>query len=214
VTYVPEHIERYAEEHSTPPAELFARLAAETRATQEEPQMMVGALEGAFLAFVVRLKRPRRVLEIGTFTGWSSITMAQALPPDGSIVTCDVNEETSAIARRYAAEAGVEDRIEYRIGPALVTLASLSGPFDLAFLDARKDQYAHYYEAVLPLLAEDGVMLADNTLFGMHEGHPLEEFNRRVRDDPRVECLLLPIREGVTMIRRRGRSGPTVAASG
>ena len=203
MTYAPEEIERYAEEHSTPPGELFERLAAETHETQETPQMMVGPLEGAFLAFVVRLKRPQRVLEIGTFTGWSSIAMAQALPPGGSIVTCDVNEETSAIARRYAEEAGVADRIEYRLGPALGTLASLEGPFDLIFLDARKDEYAAYYEAVLPLLAEDGMILADNTLFGMSEGHPLEEFNGHVRDDPRVECLLLPLRDGVTLIRRR-----------
>lgn len=201
--YVPIEVERYAEEHSSPPAELFARLAAETHASQEEPEMMVGHLEGAFLAFVVRLKRPQRVLEIGTFTGWSSIAMAQALPPGGEIVTCDVNEEVVAIARRYAEEAGVDDRIEYRLGPALETLASLEGPFDLVFLDARKDEYAAYYEAVLPLLAEDGAILADNTLFGMREGHPLETFNRHVRDDPRVECLLLPVREGVTLIRRR-----------
>lgn len=209
MSYVPRDVERYAEEHSTPPDELFERLAAETRATQEVPQMMVGSLEGSFLAFVVRLKQARRVLEIGTFTGWSSIAMARALPPGGSIVTCDVNAETSAIARRYAEEAGVADRIEYRIGPALETLASLAGPFDLAFLDARKDDYAHYYEAVLPLLADDGVMLADNTLFGMQEGHPLEKFNRHVRDDPRVDCVLLPIREGLTLIRRLGGVDPT-----
>jgi caffeoyl-CoA O-methyltransferase len=203
LSYIPEDIERYAEEHSTPPAELFERLAAETRATQSEPGMMVGPLEGSLLAFVVRLARARRVLEIGTFTGWSSIAMAQALPPGGSVVTCDVNEETTAIARRFAEEAGVADRIEFRLGPALETLASLEGPFDLAFLDARKDEYASYYEAVLPLLAEEGVLLADNTLYGMSEGHPLEEFNRHVRDDPRVECVLLPIREGLTLVRRR-----------
>jgi predicted O-methyltransferase YrrM len=202
MSYVPEGVERYAEEHSTPPAELFERLAAETRETQAEPQMMVGPLQGLVLAFVVRLKRPRRVLEIGTFTGWSSIVMAQALPPGGSIVTCDVDEETNAIARRYAEEAGVADRIEYRLGPALQTLSSLEGPFDLAFLDARKDEYAAYYEAVLPLLADDGVLLADNTLYGMAEGHPLAAFNRHVRDDPRVECVLLPIREGLTLVRK------------
>ena len=201
--YVPEEIERYAVEHSTPPDELFERLAAETHATQEWPEMMVGALEGGFLSFVVTLARPKRVLEVGTFTGWSSIAMARALPPGGMIVTCDVNEETSAIARRYAEEAGVADRIEYRLGPALETLAGLEGPFDLVFIDARKDEYAGYYEAVLPLLAEGGVILADNTLFGMREGHPLETFNRHVRDDPRVECVLLTLREGVTLIRRR-----------
>jgi predicted O-methyltransferase YrrM len=200
---VPEQVERYAEEHSTPPGELFARLAAETRATQDAPEMMVGPLEGAFLRFLVAMARPRRVLELGTFTGWSSIEMAQALPPGGTIVTCDRNEEVVAIARRYAEEAGVADRIEYRLGPALETLASLEGPFDLVFLDARKDEYAAYYEAALRLLAPDGTILADNTLFGMREGHPLETFNRHVRDDPRVECLLLPLREGVTLIRRR-----------
>ena len=201
--YIDEEIERYAVEHSTPPDALFERLAAETHATQKWPEMMVGALEGGFLSFVVTLARPRRVLEVGTFTGWSSIAMARALPPGGSIVTCDVNEETSAIARRYAEEAGVADRIEYRLGPALETLAALEGPFDVVFIDARKDEYAGYYEAVLPLLAEGGVILADNTLFGMREGHPLETFNRHVRDDPRVECVLLTLREGVTLIRRR-----------
>ena len=95
-----------------------------------------------------------------------------------------MNEETSAIARRYAEEAGVADRIEYRLGPALETLAGLEGPFDLVFIDARKDEYAGYYEAVLPLLAEGGVILADNTLFGMREGHPLETFNRHVPRRP------------------------------
>jgi len=201
--YVPEEIERYAEAHSTPPRELFERLAAETRATQESPEMMVGPLEGTLLRFIVAMARPRRVLEIGVFTGWSSIEMATALPPEGRLVACDVNEETTAIARRYAEEAGVADRIEYRIGPALETLERLPGPFDLVFLDARKDEYAAYYEAVLPKLVDGGTILADNTLFGMRDGHPLEEFNRHVRDDPRVECVLLPIREGVTLIRRR-----------
>jgi len=202
--YVPEEVERYAEAHSTPPEELFDRLAAETRATQEWPEMMVGPLEGALLRFLVAMARPRRVLEIGVFTGWSSIEIARALPPGGTIVACDVNEETTAIARRYAEEAGVADRIEYRVGPALETLGHVEGPFDLVFLDARKDEYADYYEAVLPKLAQGGTILADNTLFGMSEGHPLETFNRHVRDDPRVECVLLPIREGLTLIRRRG----------
>jgi caffeoyl-CoA O-methyltransferase len=129
--------------------------------------------------------------------------MARGLPTGATLVACDVNEETTALARRYAEEAGVADRIEYRVGPALETLAQLEGLFDLVFLDARKDEYVSYYEAVLPMLADGGTILADNTLFGMQEGHPLEEFNRHVRDDPRVECVLLPIREGVTLIRRR-----------
>jgi predicted O-methyltransferase YrrM len=201
--YVPAEVERYAEAHSTAPDPLFGRLAAETEATQQFPEMMVGPLQGALLRFLVAIARPQRVLEIGVFTGWSSIAMAQALPPGATIVACDVNEETTAVARRYAEEAGVAGRIDFRVGPALETLGELEGPFDLVFLDARKDEYAAYYEAVLPKLADDGTILADNTLFGMREGHPLEAFNSHVRNDPRVECVLLPIREGLTLIRRR-----------
>jgi len=198
-----DEVERYAEAHSTPPPELFERLAAETRASFESPQMMVGPVEGTLLRFLVALARPRRILEIGVFTGWSSIEMARALPPGGRIVALDVNEETTAVARRYAQEAGVADRIEYRIGPALETLSEVEGPFDLVFLDARKDEYLAYYEAVLPKLADGGTILADNTLFGLDGEHPLAEFNRRILGDERVECVLLPIREGLTMIRRR-----------
>jgi caffeoyl-CoA O-methyltransferase len=198
-----EEVEAYAEAHSTPPPELFDRLAAETRANTDAPQMMVGPVEGALLRFLVAMSRPQQVLEIGVFTGWSSIEMARALPPGGKIVALDVNEETTAVARRYAEEAGVADRIEYRIGPALETLAEVDGPFDLVFLDARKDEYLAYYEAVLPKLADGGTILADNTLFGLDEEHALAEFNKRVLADERVECVLLPLREGVTMIRRR-----------
>jgi predicted O-methyltransferase YrrM len=204
---VDERLERYAEEHSTPPDELFRRLAEETRATQEAPQMMVGSLEGRFLAYLVRLSRARRVLELGTFTGWSSIAMASALPEGGRLVTCDVNEETTAIARRYAKEAGVADRIEYRLGPGLETLAGLDGPFDLVFIDADKELYVDYYEAVLPKLAGDGLIVADNVLWSGRvldgEG-PIVRFNEHVLADDRVECLMLTVRDGVTLIRRRG----------
>src|SRR5947208_14167319 len=122
-------VETYAEQYSTPPTELFERLAAETRDSTTAPQMMVGQLEGHFLAELVRLSRARRVLELGTFTGYSSISMALALPSGGRVITCDVNEETNAIARRYAEEAGVIDRIDYRLGPALAPVKGLDGPF-------------------------------------------------------------------------------------
>ena len=203
-------IEAYAEAHSTLPAELFERLGAETQETQDVPQMMVGALEGAFLSFAVGMKRPHRVLEIGTFTGWSSIAMASALPPGATLITCDVNEETSAVARRYAEEAGVADRIEYRLGPAAETLAALDGPFDLVFIDADKGGYVDYYEAVLPKLADDGVILVDNTLSDgdvLEPTGPISEaiarFNDHVHADDRVECVLLTIRDGITLIRKR-----------
>ena len=121
--------------------------------------MMVGRLEGRFLGVLVRSLRARRVLELGTFTGYSSISMALALPSGGRVITCDVNEETTAIARRYAEEAGVADRIDYRLGPGLETIAQLDGPFDLVFIDADKPNYVNYYEATLPLLAEGGLMV-------------------------------------------------------
>jgi caffeoyl-CoA O-methyltransferase len=149
----------------------------------------------------------KRIVEVGTFTGWSSIAMAEALPPDGSIVSCDINEETTAVARRYAEEAGVADRIEYRLGPAVETLATLEGPFDLAFIDADKGGYVDYYEAILPKLAPGGTIAADNTLFGLDgEGEnsaAITRFNDHVLHDDRVDTVLLPVREGLTLIRRR-----------
>ncbi|HET7572681.1 MAG TPA: O-methyltransferase [Gaiellaceae bacterium] len=198
-----DEVEAYATAHTTPPLDALRRLGEETDATQESPQMSVGALEGAFLRFLVAMTRPQRVLEIGVFTGWSSIEMARALPPGGRVVACDVNEETTAIARRYAEEAGVADRIDYRVGDARETLAELEGPFDLVFIDAWKPDYVDYYEAVLPKLAEGGTILADNTLSGRTGNEGIVRFNEHVLADERVECVLVPIRDGVTLIRRR-----------
>ena len=203
-------IEAYAEAHSTPPSELFMRLDTETQGSQPTPQMMIGGVAGAFLSFVVGMKQPRLVLEIGTFTGWSSLAMALALPPGGKLITCDVNAETTAIARRYAEEAGVVDRIEYLLGPAAASVATLGGPFDLVFIDADKGGYIDYYEAVLPKLADDGVILADNTLSDGDVLAPdgpisraMVRFNEHVHADERVECVLLTVRDGITLIRKR-----------
>jgi caffeoyl-CoA O-methyltransferase len=198
-----DEVEGYAEAHTTPPGDVLRRLGEETEATQKEPGMSVGALEGAFLRFLVAAKQPRLVLEIGVFTGWSSIEMASALGAGARIVACDVNEETTAIARRYAEEAGVAERIDYRVGPALETIAALDGPFDLVFVDAWKPDYVDYYEAVLPKLAPDGLILADNTLGGLRGNEGIARFNEHVLADERVECVLVPIRDGVTLIRRR-----------
>jgi caffeoyl-CoA O-methyltransferase len=209
MNFIDEAVEQYAEQHSSPEDELFQQLAAETREVSELPQMMVGLLEGRFLAVLVRLLRARRVLELGTFTGYSSISMAQALPPDGRLITCDVNEETTAIARRYAEEAGVVDRIEYRLGPALETIAGLDGEFDLIFIDADKGNYVNYYEATLPLLARTGVMVVDNTLWSGRVADPAEddesvrairELNDSVRDDRRVDNVLLTVRDGMNLV--------------
>ena len=151
------------------------------------------------------------MLELGTFTGYSSISMALALPAGGRIITCDVNEETTAIARRYAAEAGVDDRIDYRLGPALETIAGLDGPFDLVFIDADKPNYLGYYEATIPLLADGGLMVVDNTLWSGRVADPDDEdentqairaLNDRVLEDPRVENVLLTVRDGMNLVWR------------
>jgi caffeoyl-CoA O-methyltransferase len=205
--YIPDEIEAYSERFTSDRFDLFDRLAAETRESQTAPHMMVGVVEGAFLSFLVAVAQASRVLEVGTFTGWSSIAMARALPPGGTLVTCDIDEETTAIARRYAEEAGVADRIDYRVGPAVETLATLDGPFDFAFIDADKPGYVDYYEAILPKLSEHGFIGADNTLFGLdgdtENARAITRFNEHVVADDRVEAVLLPIREGLTLIRRR-----------
>jgi caffeoyl-CoA O-methyltransferase len=206
--YIPDEVEAYSERFTTAGRlDLFDRLGAETRETQTAPQMMVGVVEGAFLSFLVAFAQAKRVVEVGTFTGWSTIAMARALPPGGSIVTCDINEETTTVARRYAEEAGVADRIDFRLGPAVETLATLEGPFDFAFIDADKPGYVDYYEAILPKLSERGIIGADNTLFGLdgdgENAHAIARFNEHVIADDRVEAVLLPIREGLTLIRRR-----------
>lgn len=206
--YIPEEVESYAERYTSARADVFERLGAETNETQQAPQMMVGVIEGAFLSFLVGMTQATRVLEVGTFTGWSAIAMARALPPGGRLTSCDVNEETTAVARRYAEEAGVADRIDFRVGPGVETLASLDGPFDLVFIDADKGGYIDYYEAVLPKLAPNGTIAADNTLFGLdsegENAQAIARFNEHVFRDDRVEAVLLPFREGVTLIRRRG----------
>jgi caffeoyl-CoA O-methyltransferase len=210
---VQEDVERYAAEHSTPDPEFFRRLEEETRATTTAPQMMVGPLEGQLLGWLVRLSGARRILEIGTFTGYSSISMALALPDGGRITSLDVNEETTAAARRYAEEAGVADRIDYRVGPALEELERLDGPWDLVFIDADKENYVNYYEAVLPKLAVGGFIVADNVLWsgrvlgedGDATTQAIKRFNDHVAADERVECLLLTVRDGLTLIRPRPR---------
>jgi caffeoyl-CoA O-methyltransferase len=202
-------VEEYAAAHSSPNGELFERLAAETTEKSEAPQMMVGLLEGQFLGALVRSMHAKRILELGTFTGYSSISMALALPPDGRVISCDVNAETTEIARRYATEAGVADRIEYHTGPALETIAQLEGEFDLVFIDADKPNYLNYYEATLPKLAAGGLMILDNTLWSGRVADPGEDdentrairaVNDRVLGDPRVNNVLLTVRDGMNLV--------------
>jgi len=212
IPVVDPEIERYATEHSTPEPELLGALASETKESVDNPQMMVGPLEGRFLQTLVHLTGARRVLEIGMFTGYSALWMAAALPPDGRLVTCDVNPAVEAVARRHIEASPWADRIEIRMGPALDTLATLEGPFDLVFIDADKSGYRVYYEAALPLLAERGVIAVDNVLWSGRVLDPdddsddtraLVAFNDHVAADDRVVAVMLTLRDGLTLIRRR-----------
>jgi caffeoyl-CoA O-methyltransferase len=205
-------VDRYASEHADPEPAHLAALAARTRDELGlRAGMMVGRQEGALLAMLVAITGARRILEIGTFTGYSALWMAGALPADGRIVTCDVSETHAAIARDAFAASEHADKIDLRIGPALDTVAGLDGPFDLVFIDADKSSYAAYYEATLPLLSERGFLVVDNVLWRGEvlaassedaDTAALIAFNDMVRDDPRVRRVLLPVRDGITIVRR------------
>jgi caffeoyl-CoA O-methyltransferase len=208
---VPEEIEAYAEAHTSPHEELLQRLADETRATLERPQMLTGTIEGRFLEFLVYAAGARHILEIGTYSGYSAISMAAGLPEGGRIQTCEIDETHAEVARRYIAEAGLTDRIAVHVGPALETIARVEGQFDFVFIDADKENYVNYYEAVLPRLAERGLIAADNTLWSgrvvdesddSEATQAIRTFNEHVRGDPRVVSVMLSIRDGVTLIRR------------
>ena len=210
---VSDDIDQYAAEHTTPPDPLLDALEEETRATLAAPGMLSGPVEGRLLETLVFVSRARNVLEIGTYSGYSAISMAAALPSDGRLVTLEVSEKHAEVARRYIAQSPYGDRIEVRVGPALDSIAELPGPFDLIFIDADKESYRAYYEAGLERLSERGLIVVDNTLWsgrvlgddepGDERTAALREFNDHVRADERVVCVVLTVRDGVTLIRKR-----------
>lgn len=207
---VDEQVEEYAERHTTPPDPLLAELAAETKATMASPQMLTGTIEGRFLELLVAGTGARRVLEIGTFTGYSALSMAAALPADGRIDTLDIEPAHAEVAQRYFDRSPLRDRITLHLGPALETIDELEGEFDLVFIDADKENYDAYYEAVLPRLSERGLIAIDNTLWSGRVLDPPDEttkliaaLNDKLAADERVVAVQLTVRDGVTLIRRR-----------
>lgn len=196
---------------------LLARLREETAALPEA-RMQIAPEQGQFMAMLVRVMNAREILEIGTFTGYSALAMALALPPDGHIVACDVSAEWTAIGRRYWREAGVAERIELRLAPAIETLEALLADggedrFDFAFIDADKSGYHAYYEACLKLVRPGGLIVVDNTLWdgrvaddSVQDANTcaIRAFNAAVHDDVRVDLSLVPIGDGLTLARRRG----------
>ncbi len=209
--FVPLEIEAYAEQHSMPESAICCTLREETQQTMEYPQMVVGSLEGAFLKMMTQVVGAKRVLEIGMFTGYSALCFAEALPDEGTVITCEINEQSAALARRYFAQAPVGRKITIRMGPALDTMRTLIGPFDLIFIDADKTNYLNYYRRALDLLAPNGVILIDNVLWSgevLKQSPPdestaaIQELNRTVSADPRVTAVLVTIRDGILVIRR------------
>ena len=207
---VSEEIEAYAEAHTTKPPELLAELAEETRLTLRAPQMLTGTIEGRFLELLVYGTGAKRVLELGTYSGYSSLSMAAGLPEGGHIDTCEFDETHAEVARRYIEESPYGDRITVHLGPALETIEKLEGEFDFVFIDADKENYVNYYEALLPRLADGGLMALDNTLWSgrvlddsddSESTQAIKAINERIASDKRVTSLMLSIRDGVTLVR-------------
>ncbi len=210
LTLVPEPIEAYAEAHTETPPALFDELRKETYEKMQIPQMQVGRIEGTFLRLLIRLSGARRVLELGMFTGYSALMMAEGLPDDGELTTCDVDPKAEEMARRYFARSPHGRKIKIAMGPALETIKGLKPGLDLVFIDADKTNYSNYFDAVLPLLRQGGLIVADNTLWSGHvldpkddEARAIAAFNDKVARDSRVEKVLLTVRDGMMLIRKR-----------
>jgi caffeoyl-CoA O-methyltransferase len=201
-------LDEYVEAHTTPLEPLMQELREATYASASTPGMIAGPVMGRVLRFLTAMVAPRLVLEIGTFTGYSALSIAAALPPGGRIVTCEVDEERAAFAQSWFHRSPHGASIELSIGPALDTIAALDGPLDLVFIDADKEGYTGYYDAVVPKLAPRGLIVVDNTLRGGRAADPqdagdrgMAAFNDHVQADPRTENVVLTVRDGVTLIR-------------
>jgi caffeoyl-CoA O-methyltransferase len=209
--FLPEKISRYIHQHSVREPEILRELRAAT-ASLPNAGMQIGADQGQFMALLVQAIGARNCLEIGTFTGYSALAVALALPADGRIVCCDINEEWTAIGKPFWKKAGVAKKIDLRIGPALETLKKLKGPFDFVFIDADKGNYDNYYEACLPLVRRGGVIAVDNTLWSGwvadnarddDDTVALRAFNDKLHRDKRVALSLLPLGDGVTLALKK-----------
>lgn len=209
---VPGEIEAYATAHSIEESEVCRALRAETHRQMDCPQMVVGPLEGAFLKLLTQVVRATHVLEIGMFTGYSALCFAEALPKDGTVTTCEIDDTSAALARRYFARSPYGHKITVRMGPAIETMGTLNGRYDVIFIDADKQNYLNYYRRAKELLSPDGVIVIDNVLWDgdvLLQPPPdertaaIQELNRVVASDPEVSAVLLTIRDGVLLIRRK-----------
>ena len=204
-------LDKYLRLHSKPQTEALEWLVKQTHIRTNYPQMLSGPVQGALLTMLVKMLRPQLVLEIGCFTGYSTVCMAYGLPEGGRIDTLEVNDELQDLILEGFSRAGVSDRISLRIGDAKETLKTLTGPYDLVFMDADKREYCDYYDLVLPLLHSGSLILADDVLWDGkvyqdqvpqdRQTQGIVRFNDRVASDPAVETVLLPLRDGLFLIR-------------
>lgn len=209
---ISQELEKYISDHMSPEGELLEDLRRKTYLKTPYPNMMSGALQGKLLELISKMLRPDRILEIGTFTGYSAICLASGLAEGGSLDTIDSNDETYEMAEEYFKRAGMESRIHQIRGDALEIMRNMDGPYDLIFIDGEKREYTAYYELAIELLRKGGIILADNVLWG---GKVVDEkekndpatagilaFNKQVVEDNRVELVLLPVRDGLSLIRK------------
>jgi caffeoyl-CoA O-methyltransferase len=206
---LPEDLDRYIADHSSAENPVLAEISRATHERTDQPEMMVGHIEGLFLRTLVRTTGAKRVLEIGTFTGYSALAMAEGLPDDGEIITCDVDAETTAIAQAHWDKSPHGKKIELHLGPAMETIEALDGPFDIVFIDADKESYIDYWEACIPKLRPGGLVVVDNVLWSgrvLDPQDPVEHaivaFNQHTAGDTRTERVMLPIRDGVLLAVR------------
>ena len=209
--FLPPHISKYAEEHTRFEGDVLSELEKETYLKALMPRMCSGHLQGQILRMLTSMIRPRKVLEIGTYTGYSAIAMAEVLPPGSVLHTIDINEELRPMIELYVRKAGLKDTIQLHLGNAMDIVPTLRENWDLVFIDADKENYLNYYHMVLPLLNMHGYIIADNVLWSGKvcdpgetdpETEALRAFNRYVQTDPRVENVLLPVRDGLMILRK------------
>lgn len=210
IRFIDVAVEQFAQDHTEPETDLYARLREETYREMQSPEMQVGLIEGRFLQMLVRLTGARNILELGMFTGYSSLMMAEALPDDGRLTTCEIDPKAEAIARKYFDESPHGHKITIRMGPAMDTIKTLSGPLDLVFIDADKVNYSNYYEACFPLVKPGGLIMGDNALWSGKvldsrddDTRSIVAFNRLVQSDPRVENVCLTVRDGIMLAWKR-----------
>ncbi len=206
-------LENYIEQHTTPEDAILEMLRRDTYLNIMRPRMLSGPVQGQFLKMICQMIRPRNVLEIGTFTGYSAICMARGLPPEGHLFTIEKEDELEPLIQTFFRKAGLENKITLLIGDALEQIKELQTPLDLVFIDGDKREYPQYYRAVLPLLQPGGYLLADNVLWDGKVTEPLKpddestrgilEFNQMVRNDEATEQVILPLRDGLMLVRKK-----------